>query len=386
MTKENLFKTPLNDVQFILQKFEKIWIDQNVIDTELAKRFFQIFPAEKIQITTEAEIQNRHGELSAKEFSQSKKNIFLTSFKGEFFKRCPGSNGSNLACCNYYVLNLGLQCDMNCSYCYLQSFINSKYLTIYTNIDQALEELKLMYKASPTKSLRVGTGETIDSLSLDPLTQYSKKLVQAFKEMPEWKLEFKTKSHFVDEFIDESHAKNMIVSWSINPQYIIDHEEHLTSSLEQRLSAAERVVQKGFILSFHIDPMIWHPNWEQNYKNLAIEITKRFRPEDVIAISVGTLRFQPEQRHMMRQRFGMNSYVTKAETFKSHDGKYRYDLDLRNEMYQNILNVFRSHSPRWRVFMCMESPETWLNQYEKHPMQVQGLQDLFKPIMPNVNK
>lgn len=362
----------------LLQKFENIYIHDSARGSEVAIRFCEIFASEKIHFVDQ--LSGPTGELSAQEFNKSKKNIFITKFKGQFFKRCPGANGSGLACCNYYVLNLGLQCDMNCSYCYLQSFINTSMLTIYSNIDDAILELKTMYQESKSKAVRVGTGETIDSLSLDPLTLYSQKLISAFKEMPNWKLEFKTKSRFIEQFVNESHAGNVVVSWSINPQEIISSEEHGTASLEERLQAAELSVKNSFLVSFHIDPMIWHPNWKENYLNLASQIHARFRPHQVLSISVGGLRFQPEQRHMMRERFGMNSYVTKGEVFRGHDGKLRYDLDLRNEMFDCLISQFRKLDPNWRVFLCMESPETWISNFSAHPMRVEGLKELFEPI------
>ncbi len=365
-------------IEELVKKFENVFIDESSRNSEVAKRFCEIFSSDKVHFVDK--LEGPTGELSAKQFDRSKKNIFITRFKGQFFKRCPGSSGSGLACCNYYVLNLGLQCDMNCSYCYLQSFINTSALTIYSNIDDAILELKQMYAQAPNKAVRVGTGETIDSLSLDPLTNYSKKLIAAFSEMPNWKLEFKTKSQFVEQFVHASHSGNIVVSWSMNPQEVISSEEHGTASLEARLSAAELAVKNGFQVSFHIDPMIWHPNWKQNYSELADTIHRRFQPSQVLSISVGALRFQPEQRHMMRERFGMKSYVTQAESFKGHDGKLRYDLELRNEMFDSLISRFRTLDPKWRVFLCMESPETWVSNFSAHPMRVDGLKELFEPL------
>ncbi len=365
-------------LDYFTKKFENIYIHDSARDSEVAQNFREIFSAD--QIHEVSRLEGPTGELSAREFNQSKKNIFITKFKGQFFKRCPGSSGSGLACCNYYVLNLGLQCDMNCSYCYLQSFINTPMLTIYSNIEDAIQELREMYLANPLKPVRVGTGETIDSLSLDPLTKYSQKLISAFRQMPGWKLEFKTKSHFVDQFVGEPHSGNVIVSWSINPQDVITHEEFGTASLEERLAAAEKSVRNGFQVSFHIDPMIWHPDWKKNYLSLADEINRRFEPAQVLTISVGALRFQSEQRHMMRERFGMKSYVTSAETFTGHDGKLRYDLDLRNEMFDTLISRFKSLNPKWRIFLCMESPETWVSNFSTVPMRVEGLKEIFEPI------
>lgn len=362
------------NVEALNKKFDRIWIHVDARDSLLAKRAHEVFPESKIEYVSNRPFPNSDGELSADEFARSKRHLFLTPFRGKFFKRCPGSR-PGLACCNYFVLNWGLQCDMNCSYCYLQSFINTPVLTIYTNLEDALDELRSLDMDS--HALRVGTGETVDSLSLDDFTLYSRRMIEFFRNYPKWTLEFKTKSAKVEQFLDVPHAGNVIASWSVNPQNIIDKEEHLTASLNDRLSAAEACLKKGFRISFHVDPMIWHPEWKESYGQLVDKIASRFNPQQVPYMSVGALRFQPEQRGIMRERFGLNSYVTQAETFSSPDGKWRYDHQLRQEMFKFVIDRFKAHNSEWRIFMCMETPETWLKTAGGSPFKKQEMHDLF---------
>jgi spore photoproduct lyase len=350
-----------------LERFDHVYIDRASQNSEVARRFVKIFPSAKVSWVDESPFQESQGSLSSREFNRSKRNIFITPFKGSFFKRCPGSK-PGLACCNYFVLNLGLQCDMNCSYCYLQSFINSPVLTIYSNLDDALNEMRLLAQTSGESRIRIGTGETIDSLSLDDLTLYSRSLIEFFKEVPNWRLEFKTKSAKVEQFLDMEHAGNVIVSWSVNPQAVISHEELGTASLSERLEAAEKCVARGFTVAFHIDPMIWQ------------ELDRRFDPANIPYVSIGGLRFQPEQRHMMRERFGMQSWVTQSEMFTSKDGKLRYESDLRQEMFSAVLENFKALNPNWKVFLCMETPESWLSAFKAPPRRVDEIKGLFEPI------
>lgn len=362
----------------LIEKFEHVFIDQQSQDSLLAQRLQFLFPENKVTFVKERPFQNSEGHLSAEEFDRSKRNLYITPFKGQFFKRCPGAR-PGLACCNYFVLNWGLQCDMNCSYCYLQSFINSPALTIYSNLDKALTELQAFTSSLGDQPLRVGTGETVDSLSLDPLTLYSHDLIEFFKDKPNWTLEFKTKSDFVDHFLDCDHAGNVVVSWSINAATVIEKEEHGTASLQNRLAAAEKCKANGFPIAFHIDPMIWHEDWQKSYAQLVDDITSRFEPTDMPYISVGALRFQPEQRHMMRERFGMDSIVTSAEMFKGADGKLRYHQDLRKEMFSFLTDRFKSISPDWKLFLCMETPETWISSTGSVPQKKSELSSLFDP-------
>lgn len=360
-----------------LNKFDHFYFDSNEIVKPRFKQILDSLPSDKVTITDKPPFETINGNLSKFEFDRSKKNIYFTKHKGNFFKRCPGSK-PGLACCNYFVLNLGLQCDMNCSYCYLQSYINSPVMNIFTNIEDAINELRELESDKKLNAIRVGTGEVIDSLSLDPITLYSRDLIELFKEFPNWKLEFKTKTNNVDQFLNLGPAPNTVVSWSVNPQNIIDSEEHGTATLNQRLEAAKKCLDHGFGIAFHIDPMIWHPEWQESYSLLVDKILLQFSPNDVPIISVGTLRFQPSQKNLMRERFGMKSMVTQAEVFPSHDGKLRYDANIRMKMYDFVVQRFKENNKKWNIFFCMESPETWLHStFKSLPKRIEGLNEYF---------
>lgn len=367
-----------------IPSFNKIYIDQTALNSEVSRRVQEIYPAEIIEFIQNdkvPQISISNGPLSTEEFNDSKKTLLLTTYQGQFFKRCPGATQKkSLTCCNYFVLNLGSQCNMNCSYCYLQSYLNSKVTKVFVNIDDALNELKAIADNHPDQPFRVGTGEIIDSLSLDPVTLYSRKLISFFKKYPNWTLEFKTKSNTVDQFLDLAGQNNIVVSWSINPPYIIDREEHETAHFHERIESAKKCRDQGYRVAFHIDPMIYHPEWKENYSYLAEEIAKNFNEQDIQVISIGSLRFQPEQRHMMRERFGFSSLVNQAEMFPSEGNKLRYDANIRSEMFQFMYKKLKSLNPALNIFLCMETPETWIKSFEKIPMQMPELKNLFKPL------
>jgi len=266
---------------------------------------------------------------------------------------------------------------MDCSYCYLQSFINHAAVVIYTNIDKAFEELVALKKTHFKSYLRIGTGEQTDSLSLDDITLYSKRLIEFFNDCPHWLLEFKTKSDNIKNFKGITSIGNTIVSWSINPEFVVQKEEHETTGLKQRLFAAMELRDKGFKISFHIDPLVHHEGWKKNYRELVHQIATNFQPEELQHISLGALRFQSQQKAIMRKRFGMQSLVCQGEFFKAGDGKMRYDYRLRQEMFQFVCRKVKSHSKKWPLFLRMETPESWLNRGQTQPQKDSLIQKDF---------
>ncbi len=364
-------------VSKLVKSIKRVFINKDSLDSLVAKRIQSLFPQSQIEIVEKPPFKSQEGEMSAIEFNQSKQNLWITPFKGTFFKRCPGaSQKKTITCCNYFVLNLGQQCNMNCSYCYLQSYLNTPSMVVYSNIDDALRELSQMPADAP---YRIGTGEVIDSLSLDPLTHFTTPLIEFFYDRPKWILELKTKSDHVDQFVKIPHNKNIVVSWSINPQWVIEREEHGTASFMDRLNAAKKCSANGFPIAFHLDPMIYHEGWQDHYGDLIKDLTKNFDKEQIHGVTIGTLRFQPEQRHIMRERFGMKSLINQAEMFPSESGKWRYDHQIRNSMFRFALESFKKYSD-WPVSICMETPESWIASYDKLPSQIESVKSFYRPI------
>ena len=269
-----------------LNFFDEIYIHRDSEKSEISERVLNASLKKPVFVDDSFFFK---GTLSPEAMGKSKKILYLKPFKGSFLKRCPGAK-PKLLCCNYYVLNLGQHCEMDCSYCYLQSFINFPAVVIYTNIEKAIEELKALRSKYKDQYLRIGTGEQTDSLSLDDISRHSEKLVSFFNTCPNWLLEFKTKSHNVKNFEDLPHRGNTVVSWSLNPEEIVKEEEKGTSSLHERLKTARRVKDKGFRVSFHIDPVIYHPDWRKNYGKLVEHITSSFQPKEITHISLGAFK------------------------------------------------------------------------------------------------
>ncbi|GAJ22816.1 unnamed protein product, partial [marine sediment metagenome] len=93
--------------------------------------------------------------------------------------------------------------------------------------------------------------------------------------------------------------QNTILSWSVNSIYAAQKEERYAPKIDARIDAAFRVQESGYKLAFHFDPIIIHENWETEYRKTIDLIFKKVNPENIVYISMGTLRFIPEMKHLM---------------------------------------------------------------------------------------
>lgn len=302
-----------------------------------------------------------HSPLSnAERFSLGKKTLYLTRYDGEWLKSCPGTSGH--VCCNLWIVNPGEGCPMDCTYCYLQSYlIRNPTLKIYTNTDEMISAIGDAAEKAPGRLYRVGTGEVIDSLVWDGLTDLSLDLVPFFGERENLVLELKTKSNRVENLLkmpESVHRGKTVVSWSVNAPSVTAKDEALTASLDERITAAEAVVNAGYRVGFHFDPLIHFVGWEDEYNETVSRIFSRIPADRVAWVSLSSLRYQPEMRDVMISRFP-ESGIPYGEQFLANDKKLRYLQPLRFQMLNFLRSVLKARGPELPVYLCMESPAAW---------------------------
>ena len=94
-------------------------------------------------------------------------------------------------------------------------------------------------------------------MACDHETNYSREIISIFKEYPSVVFEFKTKSANIKNIVNVSQVlKNIVVSWSLNPEAIVAVEEPGTPTLAKRLKALDRVQSIGYKIGIHLDPII----------------------------------------------------------------------------------------------------------------------------------
>ena len=356
---------------------EIIFIDKSVADHPLTLETLLQFPNTPVEynITLDEAVQAIQ-KTTNDVFGAGKRNLILTRFKGSFLKKCPGIS-PGMVCCNYYVVNLFKNCIYDCSYCFLQDFLkNNPLLVAYVNIEDLLDELDQVFTANPNRTFRVGTGELADSLALDEIIPYSQNLIPFFNEQKNAVLELKTKSNCVKNLLTQKSPNNVIVSWSLNPQIIIDQEEKGTPSLEQRLEAALLCANKGYKIGLHLDPIIISPNWESAYHGMIEKIFEVLLPSQIEWISLGSFRYRGALKKIINERH-KNTRLFTSEHIVSKDGKHRYLRSLRNEAYQNLRGFLKKISTDLNVYICMETKEVWEGVTGKMPRADEKLDKFF---------
>ena len=356
-------------------QIEKIYLDEKAEKDEASQGVLKALshiPVEKIQ---DKRVLIKQFLSMPDSIGIGKKHLLLTRFYGRHLKPCPGT--SRHICCGYHVINAITNCPMDCSYCVLQGYLNNPFLTLYTNWNELLQEVDTFLSGDPRSLLRLGTGELSDSLALDSIFPLSQILIPFFAERNNGVLELKTKSAEVNHLLHLNHQGKTVISWSLNPQKMIEEEEIRTTPLEERIDAAKKCQGAGYPIGFHFDPIIYDKGWEKRYQETVFSLFNKIDPKKVIWISLGGFRYPPQLKGIAKERFP-NTKIFLGELFPGKDGKYRYLKEIRVEMYQKMLGWLREVDPDLFIYLCMESKEVWEKVFGWAPSSSHHLNHLFE--------
>jgi len=303
--------------------------------------------------------------------SGGKRHLLLCRNRGAFFKSCPGTR--EYRCCDYQVLNIGMNCPMDCVYCILQAYLNNPWLSFFVNVEDLFAELDQALNAAPERFFRIGTGEFTDSLALDSLTCLSPRLVHYMAGRDNAVLELKSKSVNIGNLEGLDHRGRTIVAWSLNSPPIMAREEIRTATLEERLQAAAQCAGWGYKLAFHFDPIILHEGWQEGYRATINRLFASVPAEAIVWISMGALRYLPSLKQIAVERFPASRFFYQ-EFIDGLDGKRRYVRTQRVPMYRFILDELRKHAdPRTCIYFCMENDTIWREVFGFAPEDRGGL-------------
>jgi len=375
---ENSFFSNLPDVEqkFIREKAELLKFSHQEIkqiieiarDLEMwnEKTLIEVFPehTQKKVIMTRLkkhyqevrDTPNSYNDFTLKNIPKEQKFNFEVKEKEGFgLGLCPVAS-EKTRCCNLLTLDAVESCGFDCSYCSIQSFYNQNTITF----DSSFKDKLLSLNLDKNKTYHIGTGQASDSLMFGNREGVLDALITFAKENPNVILEFKTKSDNISYLLENEIPKNIFCTWSLNTPTIIKNEEHLTASLEKRISAARKLANKGIKVGFHFHPIVEYDGYLKEYEEVYNTLMQTFKLSEVALISFGTLTFIKPVIKQLRSR----EFRTKITQIPHEDasGKTSYPYETKVEMFQHAYKSFQKwHDDEEKVFfyLCMEDHEMW---------------------------
>lgn len=331
-------------------KFSDIFIEENSIHHRTTKRILEYFRHSNPIIIDS--IDKYFGRVK-KPYLQKRTNtnIFIGQKKGQKVKQAPDAYGQSQEP-HYYFIHT-YNCIYECSYCYLQGYFNSPDLVFFVNHDEILEEIYKTTKKHPAGSW-FHAGEFSDSLALSNITQEWEQYFKLFSDLPNHKLELRTKSNNVQHLVSLSPLPNVYISFSLSPDDSVKKYDFKTPNLKSRIAAMKTLEKLGYSLAVHLDPMIYGPHFDHNYDELVTYLFNQISPKSIAYISLGTVRFTKDVYRATQQNYPTSS-IHHQKFYPADDQILRYPKPLRFWMMGFVQELLeKKHFPKDKIYWCME--------------------------------
>ncbi len=262
-------------------------------------------------------------------------------------------------CPNYWHFSPYGFCPYDCQYCYLAGTPGVKFsptVKIFVNIDEILDQItRITSKLSEPTAFYLGKLQ--DGLALDPLTGYSCLMIPFFAQQKNARLTLLTKSAEVANLLDLDHQGHTILSWSLNPSDICDAFESNVPPPNERIAAMRKCADAGYPLRAVIMPIIPVEGWQKIYADFLENLLKSV-PLD--RITLGQICSYSRALQLTERKLGKDNPISKMlEKGKSKDGRIRFPIKTRIEVYKYLVDTIRKLQPKLQIGLCMEEADTF---------------------------
>ena len=265
---------------------------------------------------------------------------------------------ADIVCPHFLEFKWALGCPFDCAWCYLKGslrYYSRKYsrknMLTRKSPDRIKEHLMQLFRAPSNVREVLNAGEVADSLADENSSEpFTRLVIPLFEKQDRYKLMLLTKSSKVDNLLEISPHNQVIVSFSLNSDPVAKKWE-IAPAVADRLKAAKRVLEAGYVVRIRIDPIVPYPDdWKVHYRTLVDSIFTNVYPD---RITIGSLR-------------GLQSTINEAtdkswvEYLKepSRWGR-RISSGLRRETFQVVKDYIEDEYSYGKIALCKEPVEMW---------------------------
>ncbi len=253
---------------------------------------------------------------------------------------------------HFYYTSCMMNCIYHCDYCYLQGMYPSGHVVVFVNLEDYFNELQLLLQQH---SIYLCISYDTDLLALESRFGFVKQWLLFASKHNNLSLEIRTKSgnpfifkELAKLYENNSLKQQIIFSWTVSPETIIETIEHGTASLSLRLQALRSAKEAGFSVRLCFDPMIYHSNWKTSYQQLIETIFSEIPANILFDVSIGVFRISTEYLKNMRKKrpdCAIVQYPYMTEQGVSHYGT------LSEEMVNYLQQLLLSYLPAEKIFI-----------------------------------
>ena len=250
-----------------------------------------------------------------------------------------------------------LNCFFNCKYCYLQWTFKNRFPVFFLNYEDMQNEIINKINQEREKwfewQITFYASNYADLLATENISHFHENFLPFCETLPENVLiETRTKSaniatllNYAENLKWESPTQNMEIAFSLSPRIIAQQYELWTATLDQKLNAINKLLEKWFRIWLRFLPLLPVDNFQEIYSTFLDEITNHF--QKVSSIAIAPLIFNNWDYNILIKKYQNDS-----------------DFSFINNLRKNEHNLWTCTDEEIKTFKAIfEKALKWLNLF-----------------------
>ena len=213
----------------------------------------------------------------------------------------------------------GLNCFFNCKYCYLQWTFRNRFPVFFLNYEDMQKEI--IHQIDKERQswfdgqITFYASNYTDLLATENISYFHKNFLPFCDALPDNVLiETRTKSANITPLLDytknlnwEPPTQKMEIAFSLSPRIIAKKYEIWTASLDDKLEAINKLLEKWFRIGLRFLPLLPVENFKQTYSDFLDEVINKIDIEKITSIAIAPLIFNQWDYNVLIKKYRNDS-------------------------------------------------------------------------------
>lgn len=237
-----------------------------------------------------------------------------------------------------------MNCIYDCDYCILQGMYGSANLIFFVNIEEYFGALKEI-EGGAHLSISYDT----DLMAFEKIFGVCRAWIEEIERYPNITLEIRTKSANFDAIAEMKPRENVILSWTILPEFASKKYERNTPENKKRLENIKKALQKGWRVRICIDPVIICEDFEKSYGDFIEKLFGEIAPYEIEDIALGLFRINSDFLKKMKKR-GIQSDIL-YYPYSVESGVATYLTEQKVKMLDFVSKRLEAYIKKEKIFI-----------------------------------
>jgi len=338
-----------SDNNFYNKSFSYIYVEEAAYEYAQTQDILAKFPnAAIIPIKHYKDVFNRKNQDTV---AQKHSQQLILAVERENFLYPGAAVCQNFGNKHFYYTSLMMNCIYDCEYCYLQGMYPSGNLVIFVNIEDYFKKLEEMLCKH---EIYLCISFDSDLMAFEHITGYVGKWIDFCRTHPTLTIEVRTKSANFAAIKELAPPSNVILAWTLTPDYVVANHEHKTPSLNARLAAAQAAINAGYKARLCFDPVLLLPDYETIYGEFFEYVFSKINPDDIHDVSFGEFRVSCDYLKRMRKLRPCSALL--QYPYDTTGGVAAYDRERSQNLLVFIKNKLEKYFSEDKIY-CWKGDE-----------------------------